>query len=227
MIYTHLVPTEVLLEPQPEWVAEEEDPAENLLLAYFGDSNYFSPKFSRELRETHYQSSYFNFGTNIEAIPRFRIRDIWNVGFTPADAVMTIGVSLTCHTYDFDGLIIPDSIGWDDWEGPLVSRDDLLARLEMLFGFRRGTKIDVYLDIDRRYLPSTLDKGQWTCDTVVPIILPTLRRLAIAGVTVNICLEKDVCELSVETGEVTLEEIKEQFKEVTHTLQGNTRRVVY
>jgi hypothetical protein len=44
---------------------------------------------------------------------------------------------------------------------------------------------------------------------VVSAILPTMRRLAAFGTEVKLRLEDDVCELDVDNGDVTVEDIKE------------------
>jgi hypothetical protein len=88
------------------------------------------------------------------------------------------------------------------------------GNLEALFGFRPGTKITVRLAVHPDRLPSHLDKAEWECDTVVPVLLPTLRRLVLAGAKVKVCLEDKGCVLAVFHSGYTFEEIKEQFVKV-------------
>jgi hypothetical protein len=219
MIYSYLIPITVNLDQlivnESDW--EENNPIpriEDALPAYFGNSTYFSPEFSRELRENHYRHTYFHFKNTIDAIPCFRLRDVWNVGFMPADSIMSVRVTIACQKYKFAELKYQPN-GWGSWPGfDPISYEFLLVKLGFLFGFRQGTKIDVYLEVEQHWLPTSVIEVQWKFDTVVPVILPTLRRLATAGVTVRISLEKDVYQLAVDTGKVTLDNIKEQLEMV-------------
>jgi hypothetical protein len=130
--------------------------------------------------------------------------------------------------YRFDGL--QTSPQHDNHGNEWGLQDDLyeimkpakfLSKLEWLFGFRSGTSITIHLRVGRGWLPSSLEKEEWECDTVIPIMLPTLRRLTAAGAKVKVCLEDDGCEIIVAHGDVTFEEIKEQVEKVK-SKQGRT-----
>ncbi|KAF1935130.1 hypothetical protein EJ02DRAFT_428708 [Clathrospora elynae] len=85
---------------------------------------------------------------------------------------------------------------------------------ETLFGFISGTEFGINLLVDDGWITAALDKQEWECNFVVPIIFPTLQRLAATGAKVKIRLEDGGCELAVADGGGTLEDFKRQFEKV-------------
>lgn len=179
-------------------------PPEHLLKA-----TYVTPDSSKELLEKWYRTSTFDLREHFAKIGAFRTMDAGNFGIIPAGYILDISMYIPLSAYDFKGIVAPPHA-----EQLVKSHRRLLADLEALFGFRSGTKIVLHMAVERAFLPGTQGNEELECEAVVPVILPTMRRLAAAGTKVKLCLEDDGRELFIENGDVTLEDVKEQFEKV-------------
>jgi hypothetical protein len=128
----------------------------------------------------------------------------------PINYPLNIAMCVKCQLYHFDGLKTTVTFRRRD----LIPQNDLLVDLEALFGFKTGTKIFVDLQINQDHLQGTPNKEAWLCDTVVPFILPTMRRLAAFGTKVKLGLGKNGSILVINDGNITMEQMKEQFAKV-------------
>jgi hypothetical protein len=149
----------------------------------------------REMIEFYYRSNLFLFGDNFDQLPKFRVTDQWKLGFLPADLVTNVGVQVDCGGYDFDGLIpLPDVSYNSAWDASPRPRDPprvLLSKLEQLFGFKTGTKVSIKFFVDDEAREGTiLEVQEWLCDTVLAVVLPSIRRLASVGHVLRIILTK-------------------------------------
>jgi hypothetical protein len=79
-----------------------------------------------------------------------------------------------------------------------MTKHDVLAGLEVFFGFREGTKITIRLKKERAWIDdpwsdqeshrknNPWSDQEWICDNVIPVILPTLHRYTKSGYSVRI-----------------------------------------
>lgn len=117
-------------------------------------------------------------------IPEFRVTDALSAGIMPMDYVLNVRIFADCSQYLFHGLDEEQ----DFWDIEHPRR--LLAGLEHLFGFKKGTKITIGLKIEVEYLEPRLraDGLNWLINVVVRSGLPSLLRLDEAGYKVMIHL---------------------------------------
>jgi hypothetical protein len=223
-VYEHLLPEKpIAIARDPSCNPAYDDAPESWigLSAHLADPNHVTRAFTRELVEKHYRTSTFELPASFFALEHVGVKNEWSVGFTPVDYIMNISVPVQCQHFLFPGLVVPNTTNWVqagtggwDHQGTQKPVDVLSGNLEALFGFRAGTKIIVRLVVHPDWFPSHRDKAEWECDTVVPVLLPTLRRLVLAGAKVKVCLEDEGCVLAVSYSGYTFEEIKEQFVKV-------------
>jgi hypothetical protein len=163
--------------------------------------DFVGERIRREMSEHYYRSVLFLFDDEFNLLSKFRVADQWKLGFVPADLATNIGVHINCGAYDFDGLkSLPQSQpsnntnAWntgDGWNSPNPHKDRsvLLANLEQLFGFKKGTKISIKFSVNKAEKGgTTLDVQQWLCDTVLTFVRPSLERLTSTGCSVRIIL---------------------------------------
>lgn len=148
----------------------------------------------QELSEHYYHSIIFHFADDFSMLPRFRTTDPWNLGFIPADVVTNIVVSLNCANYNFVGLEkvpVDNNRGWgNDDVAEREACDLLLPKLENLFGFRSGTKMSIKFLVGAAKNGTAVEAQEWMCETVMPLVFPTLRRLETAGYKLRIILHR-------------------------------------
>jgi len=182
------------------------------------DSCYVGEDMLRELSEHYYRTVLFLFEADCELIPKFRITDQWGLGLVPGDIVTNIGISVNCASYDFAGLdsILGDesdffnpnngwnntnannggwgaaASGWGD-ESPTGRKpcEALSLSLEHLFGFKVGTSISIQLSVETISKCSYFEGHQWMCEAVIPVLLPTLQRLKVAGYKLRVVLNSE------------------------------------
>jgi hypothetical protein len=174
-------------------------------------SRYCRQGHAARIEGTVLSSCRIQFGTDFGLIPRFQTTDQWKVGIIPADFVTNVAVAINCNRSDFDVAILNRETfrcgsPWCDWGDnnessandfaacpcieyrdkriPKTPRSILLSNLQTLFGFRKGTKISIRISA-----PGDLvDELTYIRDIVIPIILPTLRRLYDNGYKVKVVL---------------------------------------
>lgn len=167
---------------------------------------WWNPEFTgalmvREMSEHYFRNVCIQFGDDFQSIPKFRITDQWRLGYTPSQVIANIGVTIRCGSYDFEGLELmreeespwdQSASGWGGIESPprRDPRSDLLSALELLFGFRQGTKISLRVWANRALKGTFLEKQKWMCDNVIPFILPTLQRFGEAGYKVRVIISR-------------------------------------
>ena len=142
--------------------------------------------------------------------------DRGGLGIIPANYILNLSIFIQCEKYNFDGVMPP--LDRFDKNYPLKYCRALLADLEALFGFKSGTKIDLHIRVNRSLLRVIRKVPFWECDFVIPVILPTMQRLAAAGTKVKLCFDYCGCDVVVDHGDVTMEEIKERFIEMNWQL---------
>ena len=167
---------------------------------------YITPDFSTELLEKFYRTTTFDLRDHFAKLGAFRSLDRGNLGVIPANYILNVSLFIQCDKYDFDGVTAPLASPYRNYS--LKPRRALLADLEALFGFKAGTKVDLHLLVNRDRLSNAHDAEYWECDTVIPVILPTLRRLAAAGTKVTLCFDNLGWGVTIDHGDVTMEEIK-------------------
>ncbi|KAI4624517.1 hypothetical protein J4E83_004192 [Alternaria metachromatica] len=167
---------------------------------------YVIPEFSIELLEKYYRTSTFDLRDQFARLGAFRSLDRGNLGVIPANYILNVSLCIQCDKYDFDGVTAPLASLHRNYA--LKPRRALLADLEALFGFKAGTKIDLHLHVNRDWLLNAHVAEYWECDTVIPVILPTLRRLAAAGTKAKLCFDHFGWGVTIDHGDVTMEEIK-------------------
>jgi hypothetical protein len=170
----------------------------------------------REMSEHYYRSVRFLFDSHFEWLPRFRVTDQWNLGFRPVDIVLNIGVTIDCGDFTFEGLEPREDV--DDWSTVTGRRscDQLAMQLEHLFGFKQRTKIFVTITVDAVLNGGSLEAQAWMCKTVLPIILPTIRRLMSAGYNIQLTLSKQLHDPNfvIDSHMIALETWSLRFAEV-------------
>lgn len=135
-------------------------------------------------------------------MPRFRVTDQWKLGFHPVEFASKIDITINCEEYAIEGVTpLPSVRFWanhtanlDPWDyseeqiAHIASKrrgpkpiSTLLVELESLFGFKSGTSITFNLSLTDIRIRSTLEKQEWLCDNVMPVVFPTLQRLMGAG----------------------------------------------
>ena len=177
---------------------------------------YVTSDFSKELLETFYRTTTFDLQDQFTKLGAFRSMDRGDFGIIPANFIVNLSMHIRCEKYDFEGVM--PTLDRFDKDYPLKPRRTLLADLEALFGFKSGTKIDSHRRINRSWLRVTREVPFWECDFVVPVILPTMQRLAAAGTKVTLCFDYYGVEVVVDREDVMMEEIKERFVEMNWQL---------
>ncbi|KAI4951772.1 hypothetical protein J4E86_007188 [Alternaria arbusti] len=177
---------------------------------------YVTPDFSIELLERFYSSTTFDVQDQFTKLGAFRSMDRGDFSIIPANYIVNLSMHIRCEKYDFEGVM--PTLDRFDKDYPLKPRRTLLADLEALFGFKSGPKIDLHLRFNRNWLRIMRGAEFWECDFVVPVILPTMQRLAAAGTKVKLCFDYFGCEVVVDHRDVTMEEIKERFVEMNWQL---------
>ena len=172
---------------------------------------YVTSEFSSELLEAFYRTNTFDLGHHFASLGAFRTMKAGNLGIIPVNYILNLSMLVQCEEYDFEGAVAFRDT-YDDY--PVKSRRTLLGDLEALFGFKSGTKITLHLDVKRGGLSGDQGAEHWEHDTVVPVILPTMRRLAAAGTKVKLRFDYSWCEVVIDNEDVTLEDIKEQYEKV-------------
>ena len=169
-------------------------------------TTYVIPDFSTELLEKFYRTTTFDLRDHFAKLGAFRSLDRGNLGIKPANYILNVSLFIQCDKYDFDGITAP--LASPNRRYRLKPHRALLADLEALFGFKAGTKIDLHLLVNRDWLSNAYVAERWECDTVIPVILPTLRRLAAAGTKAMLCFDYFGWGVTIDHGDVTTEEIK-------------------
>jgi hypothetical protein len=234
IIYGHVLPDKpVAIAYDPDYLhggdwgvtAAYSDSNWDRLHPYLGSPKYVNRTFTIELVEHHYRTSTFTFPVSGYTLIHLRTKDKWNLGFRPVDFMLNVSVPISCQHFSFTGILATpvnqpttwpgQGYGWSHYGQQKM--EALCHNLEALFGFRPGTKITIHLEVHTDWLPSHLDKAEWECDNVVPIIFPTLRRLVLGGAKVKVCLENEGCILAVPHSGCTFDEMKKQFEKVRLT----------
>lgn len=163
--------------------------------------HWWNPEFMgalmvRELSVNYFRTVCIIFDTEFQSIPKFRITDQWGLRYTPSEIIANVGVTIRCGFYDFKDLEPRKEI--DQWcpsdsfyhESPprREPTSKLLSELELLFGFRQGTKISLRIWAERALKGSSIEKQRWMLDTILPFISPTLGRLEKAGYKVRVMI---------------------------------------
>jgi hypothetical protein len=155
----------------------------------------------REVVEMYYHSVCFQFEQEWDLIPAFRTLDQWNVGFVPADFVTNVEITIESGNFDICERVASDVEdndafgGVGPWDPPAFkaknsSRSHLLSQLEVLFGFKADTRINIKLWLSWGFDGDFWEKMQYLCDAVIPRIFPTVQRLNTAGYYVHLILSQ-------------------------------------
>lgn len=204
----------------------------------------------RELGEHYYRSTSFNFEDNLDLLSKFRVTDQWKLGFLPVSFVSQVAVSVKCDTLDEHGMhtcyvctrgccsleddhIQNQSAGWNagPWgnfpDDPVVHfakhGTSVQVELETLFGFKAGTEINITLWMSCSKGRNPLAKQEYIHEKFVPLLLPTLHRLADAGYRARVILIGGSTTSKTASGPrfvseynpVCIEEIDKDFTEVS------------
>ena len=182
------------------------------LPSHLSNAAYVTSDFSKELLETFYRTTTFELQDRFDKLGAFRSMDRGDFGIIPANYIVNLSMHIRCEKYDFEGVM--PTLDRYDKDYPLKSCRILLADLEALFGFKSSTKIDLHLRFNRNWLRVMRGAEFWECDFVVPVILPTMQRLAAAGTKVKLCFDYFGCDVAIDHGDATMEDIKERFVEM-------------
>lgn len=196
-------------------IYNSEDRAEELCLDPSEDmtDHWWKPEhvgatMVRELGESFYRSSCFVFQGDLKALGPFRATDQWNLGFPPVGFVSKVEVKINCQDYKFK---LAERTHTDlSVDQPLsqssarilkkkkkknmrinATQENLLVKLESLFGFRAGTKITIKLLSQHPGKFTALEQQERMSHNVVSVILSVLTRLKATGCRVRILLSVD------------------------------------
>jgi len=168
----------------------------------------------REIEQVYLRTTTFVFIGDCRPMSRFRLVDHLGLGLIAAHFIVNVEVQIACEIFDLPGLR-PDpgaqqNNAWGAWDAyPLLHASEMAIRLENLFGFRKGSKILIDLVIDSSRVAKSTSPEQWLCNTVVPFIFESLRRLNQAGYNIKLRLGSDDFILQVADKIVSVTELRE------------------
>ncbi|OWY43197.1 hypothetical protein AALT_g713 [Alternaria alternata] len=176
-----------------------------MIPVHLRETEYTPQGFYRELLERLFQTTTFDLGDDLSLIAALGSWD-GGLGIGPADYPLNISFLIKFDWLDLWCKHDP----WFVYDTPLWPKV-FLTRLEGLFSFKPGTKLTICIQRHNVSLPITQEIKELECNAVVPIILPTLRRLAAIGTETRLCLGGG-CELKVDNDKVTLEDMEDEWK---------------
>lgn len=183
-------------------------------------TDYLGEKVQLELCEQFYCATTFHFpASELEVLPLFRVEDPWKLSQPPAFFVTNLSLDIHCREWYLGKEDIKaerhvcepcnwcrDTPRWGITPEPPPptkkekekamdrvkekAKQKLLLDLELLFGFRRGTKITLRISSGRRYEEEVQNEHDWMLDNVLPAILPTLHRFKEFGYSVHVILHR-------------------------------------
>lgn len=154
------------------------------------DEEYVGTQARSEIGEHYYRTCTFLFREDLTVLPKFRITDQWNLGFSPFQFISKVKVSFECTEYDFEAITSIE--GGSGFALPVESMTNekyprrIASNLEELFGLRPGTEINVKLYARGWWQHPDLDARKSMHEEAIPLILPTLRRLIEANFRIKL-----------------------------------------
>lgn len=203
----------------------------------------------REFWEHFYRCNTFAFSDKFNLLPRFRVSDPWNIGCVPATLPTNIQVVIRMDAYDIhmmrrDGpnyeTLMNRCKGYHRRSNGsarmcskhslyLKSRRELLAELDILFGFAADTRLVLYIiPLDHDSEDPTSEQEE-AFNLIFPVILPFLVRVRASGLKVHVLVEEThfdhVSEDFILGGDFSLELAKEAFEKVSKQMDYKSSRL--
>ncbi|KAF9697570.1 hypothetical protein EKO04_004373 [Ascochyta lentis] len=204
IIYSHIHVQHTLDISSNHFTSRALTPATGWLLHHIWDPAFVTTEVHMELIEQYFRATTFHFRKTFEHIAKFRATDPWKTGYIPAQFPTNIAVTVACKRYVLEFAELEDKSdeddGWNDYHPwgsvdwanapnpPQKTSSDLLADLDVLFGFHHATKFEITVVSRDKRKGNFLKQQDWMCKHLIPLMTPTLQRLRAQGHHVCIVL---------------------------------------
>ncbi len=150
-----------------KWQIDKRSWSSHVCKGHLSDRKWVGTSFLTELWETHMAESFFEFGSDFKKLPRSRTLNPYDLGKTPADYRIHLGVTISSTIYqgDLAWLRDPRKTNEDSphWSNNFRARSNILelsplmTHLEFVFEFLPRTHIYIKLYLDREEIPNSLE----------------------------------------------------------------------